>query len=114
MNTAGKIYTSKPPLTLSHQYLCYYFDCKCYYFKTLEDATRAIDRAKESSKIITVLNATVYYRNANYEQEKEEAKQAFLQEYERNPYDFVPFFLNEHEFELEYLGLSHLLETTGI
>jgi len=110
INSAGSIYTSKPALPLRHQSLANYFDCNSHYFKTLDKAMEAIENAKEDSQIITVLKTTVYYRNSNYEQEKEQIKQAFLKEIEEGINDpIILFFLEDHEFDLEYYGLSHLL-----
>lgn len=111
INSVGNIYTSKPALTLPHQFLNAIFDCKSHHFNTTEDAMAAIANAKESSEIITVINKTVYYRNENYEKEKEMDRQAFIKHVEDGLNDnLIIFLFEEWEYELEYYGLNHLPE----
>ncbi|WP_035668577.1 hypothetical protein [Halalkalibacter akibai] len=111
INSVGNVYTSKPSLTLPHQFLNSIFDCKSHHFNTIEEAMTAMDNAKESSEIITVINKTVYYRNENYEKEKEIDRQAFIKQVEDGVNDNLLLFLfEEWEYELEFYNLNHLPE----
>lgn len=113
INSAGSIYTSKPALLLPHHSLARYFDCNYHYFKTLDEAVNAIRNAKKDSYIVTVLKTTVYYRNSAYEQEKEKGKKTLLRKIEEGQKDPLILFSKKHyEFDLEYFGLSHLLENS--
>lgn len=107
INSVGNVYTSKPALTLPHQFLNAIFDCKSHHFNTTEDAMAAIANAKGSSEIITVINKTVYYRNENYENEKELDKQVFIKQVEDGINDkLILFPFEDWEFELEFYGLN--------
>lgn len=108
INSAGSIYTAKPSLQIPHDDLACYFDCTYYHFDSLERAMKAIANAKKDTEIVTVIKKTVYYRNTKYFDEKEMRRQEVIKEAQNN--DFIPLICYSDECELEYLGLSYLLD----
>lgn len=108
INSAGSVYTAKPSFQIPHSDLAYYFDCTYYHFDSLEKAMKAIANAKKDTEIVTVIKKTVYYRNTKYFEEKEKRRQELIKEAQKN--DFIPLICYSDECELEYLGLSYLLD----
>ncbi|MQR93700.1 hypothetical protein [Fictibacillus phosphorivorans] len=103
LNSKGYIYTSKPALTLPQNHLERYFDCDSFKFESLEKAMKAIENAKVDTEIITILMATVYYKNEKYKYEKEKRRQAILSLINKEC-DFMPLEDYYDEFTLSDLG----------
>lgn len=108
INSANSIYTSKPAIQIPHSDLAMYLDCDYYHFDSLKDAIKAISNKKADSQIVTVIKKTVYFRNQKYLDEKEKEQQEALKII--NEIDFIPLCSYYDDFDLEYLGLSHLFE----
>jgi len=109
INSANSIYTFKPAIQIPHSDLAIYLDCDYFHFYSLEDAIRAISNKKADSQIITVIKKTVYYRNQKYLEKKEKKRQEALKIINELP-EFMPLFSYYDDFDLEYLGLSHLFD----
>lgn len=110
INSASSIYTAKPSIQIPHADLALFLDCDCHHFDTLEEAINALSNAKGDLELITVIKKTVYFRNEKYRHKKEDKRQEVLNKYNKSDHDFIPFVSYYNEVELEWLGLSHLIE----
>lgn len=108
INSANSIYTFKPAIQISHSDLAMYLDCDYYHFHSLKDALKAISNKRAGSQIITVVKKTVYFRNQKYLEKMTKKRQEALKII--NEIDFIPLCSYYDDFDLEYLGLSHLFE----
>lgn len=106
VNSALKIYASKPALQLPYADLALFLDCDFHYFETLEKAMKAVSNAKKDSEIITVIRTTVFYRNSCYKLEKEKRRQEIITMIESD-LGFIPLEPYYEEFTLEELGYSY-------